>query len=281
MGGGGGGGGDTKTEVRYAGYVESAHSTFLNIVAAKRDAVIDDSPYAGFTDLEFADAFFGAGYTISSFPSLYDMFGKFMAGLDVDVLFTQILNDSLDNVAIQNAISVHQVELEDDVNENAIPRFVTGMRDINSVLSSSFIVGKAMIETARTKALSRYASELRKAMIPIATQRWMSHLDWNKSVIQLYGEVMKLYFSAAMDVTDFNYQMAAKDKLWPFTVLEYNRAALGALQGAMTTKTDVAGASTTQRAIGGAMTGAAAGAMVGGIPGALIGGALGLASAFF
>jgi hypothetical protein len=155
------------------------------------------------------------------------------------------------------------------------------MRDINAVMSSTFIVGKAMIETARTKALSRYAADLRKAMIPIAAQRWSNHLNWNSGVIQMYGEVMKLYFSAAMDLDNHNYTMAAKDKLWPFTVLEYNRAALGALQGAMTSKTDVAGASTTQKAIGGALTGAAAGAMVGGVPGAVIGGALGLASAFF
>jgi len=71
--GGGGGGGDQKTEVRYADYVEKAHKDFLNVMKSKRNAVIDDSPYTGFTDISYEVGFFGAGYTIASFPSLYDM----------------------------------------------------------------------------------------------------------------------------------------------------------------------------------------------------------------
>ena len=283
-GNGNGGGGDSTTEIRYAKYVEAHHSEFLDIVASKRDAIIDNSPFAGYADIGYADSFFGAGFTISSFPSLYDMFGKFMAGLDIEVLFTQILDDSINNTAIDNRVSAHAMTLEDDIIESASPRLVTGLRDINSVMSSSFVVAKAMLETARTKALSVYDAELRKSMLPVAVQRWSSHLNWNSNMIQMYAEVMKLYFSAAMDLTNHNYQMATKNALWPFTVLEYNRAAVGALQGAMTTTSDAAGSggpSTAQKAIGGAMTGAAAGAMVGGPWGAVIGGALGLASAFF
>lgn len=283
MGGGGGGGdSDTETTIRYAGYVESAHKNFLNTIRAKRDDVIDDSPYGGFTDIDYLEGFFGTGYVIASFPSLYDMYGKFVAGLDVEALFNQILNDSLDNTAINAAVSAHAVELEDEITENVHPRFATGMRDINSVISSSYVIGKTLMETAREKALSKYSADLHKAMIPIAAQRWSTHLEWNKAVIQMYAEVMKLYFSAAMDINDFNYQMDARDKLWPFTVLEYERAALGALQGATKTKSDAAdGPSTAGRAIGGALTGAAGGWMVGGPVGAAVGGAIGLASAFF
>lgn len=279
--GGSSGGGDSETTVRYADYVEDHHSTFLDIVALRRDAVIDLSPYTGYTDITYADAFFGSGYTIASFPSLYDMYGKFMAGLDVDTLFTQILDESINNVAINTRVSAHGSELSDDIDENAWPRVATGLRDINSVMSSSFITAKAMLETARTKALSRYDASLRHAMLPIAAQRWAQHLQWNQNVINVYAEVMKFYFTAAMDIDNHNNEIAARNALWPFTVLEYNRAALGALQGAYTTNTDGAGgASKTQKALGGALAGAAAGAMIGGWPGAIIGGALGLGSAF-
>jgi len=50
---------------------------------------------------------------------------------------------------------------------------------------------------------------------------------------------MKFYFAVAMDLDNKNYEMAAKAALWPFTVLEYETAALGALQGATNSKTDV------------------------------------------
>ena len=49
-----------------------------------------DSPYLDYEGIAIEAAFFSAGYTIASFPSLYDMYGKFMAGLDVDTLFSQI-----------------------------------------------------------------------------------------------------------------------------------------------------------------------------------------------
>ena len=75
---------------------------------------------------------------------------------------------------------------------------------------------------------------------------------------------MKLYFSAKTDIDEVNYAMAAKNILWPFTVLDFERAALGALQGATNSKTDVAGASTASRVLSGALSGAAMGAMVGG-----------------
>ena len=286
--GGGGGGGDTKTEIRYAGYIEAHHQTFLDKFASEVALTVDASPFAGYSDIEYVDAFFGAGYVISSFPSLYDMYGKFMAGLDVDVLFTQILDDSINNVVINNRISAHGVDLSDDIIQNATPRLVTGLRDINSVLSSSFIVAKGMLETARTKALSKYDVELRAAMIPVASSRWATHLQWNKDVVSIYAELMKLYFSAAMDLDNHNYEVAVKHTLWPFTVLEYQRAALGAMQGATNSKGGVAGASQGQKAIGGALGGAAAGAMIGSevypgygtAIGAVIGGIAGAASAF-
>src|SRR4030067_1144880 len=286
--GGGGGGGDSETTVRYADYVEDAHQTFLTRMELSVVAALATNPFTGYTDIAYLDGFFGAGYALASFPSLYDMYGKFVAGLDVDVLFTQILDDSINNVAIDNRVSAHATELSDDIVQNAEPRFVTGMRDINSVISSSFIIGKALMETARTKALSKYDAELRHAMLPIAASRWSAHLDWNKNVVNLYAEIMKLYFSAAMDLDNHNYSMKAKDKLWPFTVMDYQRAALGALQGASKTTTDVGGASTAQKALGGALGGAAAGAMIGTevapgygtAIGAVIGGVVGAASAF-
>jgi hypothetical protein len=170
-------------------------------------------------------------------------------------------------------------------------------------MSSTFVIGTALIKDTRVKAIEKFSAELKYRMIPVVSDRWKAHLGWNKDVVMNYAEIMKLYFSAKMDTDDINYAMAAKDKLWPFTVLEYERAALGALQGATTTTSDVAGSSRalqgattttsdvagssqTQRAIGGALSGAAVGGYLaastamGGPVGAGIGALLGLGSAF-
>ena len=163
----GGGGGDQRTEVRYAPYLESAHQTFLNLVSTKRAEVIDSSPYSTFTAFDIDDGFLGTGYALANFPSLYDMFGKFMAGLDIEVLFDQQFYDTLSSPYIDSLVSEEGVRLEDDLNEIAIPSFTTGMRDINSVISSSFVIGKSLLEVNRQKQLSRFSAELRYKLIPL------------------------------------------------------------------------------------------------------------------
>ena len=277
----GDGDGDTVTTIRYAPYIEEHHEQFLDDVSEKVDSIMYMSPFSEFTDVDIDLGFFGVGYVLSSFPSLYDMYGKFMAGLDIEYLFDQAFEDTTDGAIVHEMVSEHAAELSYDLENDVIPRYEVGMRDINAVMSGTFVVGKAMLETKRVKELSRFSAELRYKMIPVAVDRWKAHLDWNKQVTMVYSDILKLYIMATLDIDSHNYEMHAKDKLWPFTVLEYERLALGALTGATNTKSNVEGASQTQKVLGGAMSGAAAGAMVGGGPGAIVGGVLGLAASFF
>ena len=264
MGGGGGAPAYTWSEIRYAPYVEARHSDFLLSVYSARVGAISNSPFADYTDIEVDNAFFGAGYTISSFPSLYDMYGKFMAGLDIEALWAQEYNDTIDSSVVNDLIAAEGALIDDEIETTSIPRLQTGMRDMNAVMSSSFVVGKSLIEDTRTKMIAKFSADLKYQLIPVAQSRWQTHLDWNKQVVSIYAEVMKLYFSAKTDIDEVNYAMAAKNVLWPFTVLDFERAAVGALQGATNSKTDVAGAGTASRVLSGALSGAAMGAMVGG-----------------
>jgi len=264
MGGGGGTNPNTTTRIYYASYIETRHKNFLDTVYSSRVAVINDSPFENYTDIEVDDAFFGAGYTIASFPSLYDMYGKFMAGLDVEALWSQIFEGTVNSSVVSDLIVAEGDLLDDEIEDISVPKLQVGMRDVNSVMSSSFVVGKSLIEDSRTKLIAKFSADLKYRLIPVAQARWETHLNWNKLVIGTYAEIMKLYFSAKTDVDEINYSMAAKHRLWPFTVLDFERAALGALQGAISEKSDVAGASRTAKVLSGAMSGAAMGAMVGG-----------------
>ena len=241
------------------------------------------SPFSNYTNIEVDTAFFGTGYLISSFPTLYDMFGKFIAGLDIDTLFSQIFEDTVNSPEVNDLVAAEGALIQDDVDE-AVTAIEVGMRDINSVQASTFVIARAIPRDTKIKVLEKFRSELKYRLIPVATDRWKTHLEWNKGVIVTYAEIMKLYYASKMDITDFNYTMDVKDKLWPFTVLDYERACLGALQGATKTSSDVAGASTASKALSGAAVGAGVGAYigagtsVGGPWGAVIGGVVGLAA---
>jgi hypothetical protein len=277
-----GSGGDSSATVRYAGYIEDKHKDFLNEIVVRRTAAIDNSPYASYTAVASDDGFFGVGYTLASFPSLYDMYGKFMAGLDVEVIYDQIYGDLMEGPVTHNLVSAEAAFLSDELESDILPRYEVGMRDLNAVMSSTFIIGKALLEETRLKAVAKYSAGLQYALLPIAAQRWQAHLEWNKAVVLTYAEIMKLYFTAKMDVDNHNTEMLAKNRLWPFTVLDYERVAIAALQGATKSTTNAAGGSGVGRAISGALGGAAAGAMMTPafpVAGAAIGGLLGLAGA--
>lgn len=253
-----------KTYIRYAPYVEHQHRVFLEKVAECRDNVIDDSPFSDYDDLEINNAFLGTGLLLSDYQSLYEMYGQYMSGLDIDELYNQLFDKTINSTEVNNLVIAEAALMEDDIDSNALPRMQTGMRDINSVMTSSFVLGKTLIEDTRVKVLEKFRAELKYKLIPIVSSRWIAQLDWNKNLVCTYGELLKFYLSAKIDADEVNYSFAAKERLWPFTVLEYQRAALGAMQGATTTTTNAAGASTASKVIGGALSGASTGAMIGG-----------------
>jgi hypothetical protein len=289
--GGGKGGGDVETTVRYADYIESKHQDFLNIMVTRRNAAIDQSPYANATVISVDDGFFGVGYTLASFPSLYDMYGKFMAGLDVEALYDQIYGDLMDGSVTNNLVSAEAALLDDDMETTLIPRMETGMRDINATVSSTFIIARAILEQTRLKQVAKFSAELKYQLLPLIEKRWSAHLEWNKNVVATYNEVMKLYYSVKMDVEQHGLDVKAKNVLWPFTVLDYERVAIAAMQGATKSTEGVAGGSKLQRGLSGLLGGASMGAMFGGsamggamgltnVTGGVTGGLLGLAAAF-
>lgn len=283
MGGSSSGG---TTVVQYETHIVDHHSRLMNSTEVFYNAIspATKSPYIDYTDIDVDSAFFGVGYLVSSFPSLYDMFGKFMAGLDIGTMWYQDYTNVTESSAIGDAVVAQGALLSDDIESEALPRFEAGMRDINAVMSSTFVIGRVLLEEARLKKLAQYDAELRNSMVPVALEVWKTRTTWNQNVVKTYAELIKLFYSAKMDITEYNYSMAARNKLWPFTVTEYYRTVVGTLNGAQESRSDTKGTSTTAKVIGGALSGAAAGAMIGGPTGigapmgAAIGGVLGAAA---
>jgi len=264
MGSGGGGG---TTTIRYADYIEAHHKVFLDLVSSEVNLAIANNPFAGFDEVPVDVGFFGAGYSLASFPSLYDMYGKFMAGLDIEALWRELYEDTLNGPETQNLVKAESAFLQDQLDTEVLPAYYTGMRDMNAVVSSAFVVGKGLLFDSKNKSVAKFSAELKYKLIPIAEDRWRTHLAWNSDVIRTYEDVMKHFFTIKQGIDDHNYTYKEKYATWPLDVLEYERAALGALQGAITQKKST---SKGQGILSGALAGAAAGGMFGGV-GALIG----------
>lgn len=289
MGSSGGSSSSTVTTgaTRYAPYVEERHSEFLNVAQSYRQALQGDSPYKDYVDIPLNDIFFGTGFVISSFPALYDMYGKHMAGLDIEAIWSNSFETILNSTAVDNLVSAEAVLVDDDIETQALPNMCIAMRNANAVSTSTFIINKALIERSKVKSLSQFSGNLKYNLIPEVQELWRTQLNWNKAVIGTYSEIIKLYYSLDLDVADFNYGMKTKDVLWPFTVLEFEGSALAALQGAKTqsssskTKGGGGGENKVMGAVSGALSGAAIGSMIMPGWGTAIGGVIGLAASLF
>ena len=220
--------GDQRTEKRYAPYIEARHSDFLDITVANR--VINDSPFADYTYADANEAFFGIGYALSNFPSLYDMFGKFMAGFDVEGLWGSVFENTMNKPEINVEIAAEMTLADDKMVKGELADFQVGMRNLNTVPTSSFVIGKAVLEDKRIKVLSQISLAAKTKFLPEIGQEFVTHLNWGKKTVTDYAKVMKNYFIWKTDQDDANYNFSSRDALWPLTSLSFEGAALGTMQ---------------------------------------------------
>ena len=279
MGSSSGGGGGVKT-TRYAPYIEAKHDAMLNVTASYSTTALLASPYSNYTDVEVDDALFGLGYLITSYPSLYDMFGKFMAGFDVETLWSSLFPTQMNKTELQDTIDAQMQLFDDALKVNEVPNLSTIARDTNSVQSSTFIIGKANIESYRTKTFCEVSADIKFAILTLINQKWTEYLNWSKEVIAYYAFNLKFYFLAQSGIDNANTTFDVRDKLWPFTVLDFERAALGALQGATYQKTMTPRERSLISKALLVMSYVVTGVYIGGPVGAIIGFVIGLAMIF-
>ena len=266
------GGGSSESTIRLAPYVEAAHIELLeNYQTYRAWALIPDpvkglynwdysggmisDPFRDYVAMEVEDAFFGAGFSIASFPSLYTLYSDMMRTVDIDALFNEIFADTVNGTVVDNLVSTEASILSDDIEQVALPRFECGMRDINSVISSSFVIGRSLMEAARTKAISRFSADIKGRLLPLVTDRWKASLEWGRGVTEMYAQLLKFYLIAKIDVENQTFEVRAKHALWPFTILEYERSSVAVLVGTQNTKTEVAGTSKLQSILGSVFSG--------------------------
>jgi len=280
MGSSGGGSGGTQVSVRrYAPYIETRHGDFLNATTLYRNNIINNSPFANYNPINTDEAFLGLGYLISNFPSLYDMFGKSMAGLDIEAIWSSVFEKVFDDPNINSAISKEMKLIDDGVVKEDLSKLKIEMRNLNAVTTSTFIIGKAVVEDKRIKTLVNLSIEIKTALLDTIENSYSNYLNWEKSLITEYAKIMKDYFIYTSMMNNVNADFGSRDKLWPFTVLSFEGMAIGTMQGTASWRKEMSRERSTVSKVllvsSYTATGATVGFSIGGPWGAVIGGAIG------
>jgi hypothetical protein len=207
---------------------------------------------------------------------------------DIEIAATNTLNEveGLSVTTINEQIS--KIDAMDTIGEvvdfetNIYPRFERGMQNINAVQSTAFVQGKSNLDATYAAQLASKKMELRQQAVQLLSTR---ELETAKLHIHASGMVIE---AARMAIVAFQEEAAENvkydklDTLWDLEVVKYGGNFLGAIQGTAVGQ-EADRPDTTQRALGGALSGAAMGASVsGGNPlGAAAGGVIGLGMSLF
>jgi len=170
---GGSGGGGSSGKVGYPAYLETLHSDALNHGGADTithslydllEIADGNNPYLGAVAYDPSSEMVALADALDTYADKVDefepstlwsagiVFGK--ADLETYLYSDSDFNDDAD---------AFRDKLEAQLTSDVLPRFQAGMRDINSVMSSSFVIGQSILEDGIDREVAEHLSKLRVA----------------------------------------------------------------------------------------------------------------------
>jgi hypothetical protein len=294
---GGGGGGGTSGNVQWPTYFQNWHEAVLGSPIGSEDVVSilntawASNPFTGLVaydpdaGLATVDTAVGKVVTLAEALSPVADWHTYLvavrAGLDDHVFSTTELAAA--EVAYNAVIDADYVNV-------TLPRFQRGMQDANAVMSSAFVVGKALLDAEVTRKKATFSADLRlqdykekinstmngiESMIRLVT----TDNQYRNTVASTVAEVNRMKAVLLKEEADRNATLDELAAKWEMETLTYAGNFLAAGHGG--TSQSGMKATPMQSVMGGALSGAAAGTAIGGPGigtgiGALAGGLLGM-----
>lgn len=196
---------------------------------------------------------------------------------DYDTIYanaTNLADTYFDPAAYITArVTAHSTTLDTELNTKIYPRFLAGMRNINAVLSSAFVIGQAAIAQDKLDKVAKFQADMELQVISkrveviqaIASEMLrikLQQLEFRRAIAAMQLDYYRLSLSAKEDeyVETKSYEI---EKLkWPLEKYKYGANLLAGITGGVS-GTAAAEGSKSARIIGSALSGAAAGAMIG------------------
>lgn len=291
-GGGGSSGGGSSGKVDYPEYMKTQHQTWLTALASLiTTATTGDSPFASDTAYDPTTRITTMDNAVCAFNGVVDALAHETDWESaVDAAVAKIDAAVIDDTTITTDIDAYSDQLDDEITNKVLPAFQGGMRDVNAVYSSAFVMGEAHIYAMRDRDVAKYASELRvklnlyrveliKASVSNMLSNLMKRVEFEQSVAHYSIESTRIGVVALKEQIDQDILIEDLDARWDMDVYQYGANMLAGIGGGSVSTGSSAGMSKSQSALSGAIAGASIGAGAGGWAagaGAVIGGIGGL-----
>ena len=154
-GGSSGGGGGGSGQVDYPDYMKTIHNDWLDntgvdsITSSVTDimnAALGNSPFTGVDAYDPSTPLSDAWDAVCAFNTVVDALDHDSDWQSVIVNVADIIdNNIITDTYITTDVAAYADVLDDQIESEILPRFRAGMRDINAVMSSAFVIGQAVI----------------------------------------------------------------------------------------------------------------------------------------
>lgn len=278
--GGGSGGGGSSGKVEWPEYFQTFHSKILDGtgVVNVNSSLADEMNTALATNPFTAIVPFDPQYAILDMHHFLD---SFMVNKYNEIPST-VWHDNIvagkaaltDHVYSESEIIAAEAAfnniIDDEYEVSDLPRFQRGMQDVNAVVSSAFVTGKALLDRKIVHQKAQFAMDLRlqnyrdktstlmNAVGPINYHAFQSFL---LQCMQLDIEAHRYEIVAQKEYVDQEARIEESEAKWHLEVFTIGGNVLASGHGGVSSPTPKA--TPIQSAIGGAMSGAAMGGMLG------------------
>lgn len=259
-----------------------------SLVAIMNSALAAD-PFSAMTAYDPASQLTAMDAAVAAFNALVDALDHEQDWEDaVDAAVAKADGAVFDDTHVNSDISAFGDILDEQVENVVLPRFQGGMRDINAVMSSAFVMGEAIIEGMRTRDVAKYGTELkiktniqRNDFVLKGTEAMLrdqiGRIELEKAVAHYTMESNRIRAVALKEKKDTENTIDVSDAKWELEAFQYGANLLAAIGGGTMIPSGKGDPSKAQSMIGGALSGAAVGnSIVGGGWGAAAGAAAGL-----
>lgn len=180
-------------------------------------------------------------------------------------------------VADETGVTEFDATLEDALTTRALPAFWGGMRDINAVNSSAFLIGESVLRAFKARDVANFQAKKVLDNIKEVMKLYLYEIEAAKVVMATQIDVYRLNIVASKEQADRQVTIDEGAGRWDLEVFQYAANLIAGISGSSAgAGSSSAAPSSTRSAIGGALSGAALGYNIGGGKGAAVGAGIGL-----
>lgn len=263
--------------IEYPSYMQIQHEFWLDgggtgaddtkgLSLAIKNA-ITTNPYTGLTGYD-------PSTNIASMVTAIDTFAATITAMNAHTDFDTYQNAAAAQIDatispdayILARVQAHASALDTEVSAKIIPRFNAGMRDINAVQTSAFVIGRAIIEIDRNEKVDKFMADLRFQadakrgdLIQAATNEMvrmhLQKIELGRVVAAMTIEELRLAIAAQSDYNTEVKALAADLGRWPLEVYKYGANMLASIGGGTTSSVPMDG-NKTARIVGAGLSAA-------------------------